>query len=262
MKSDEMETKMHNLTPKNTTRPFFSYFGGKWRDAVKNYPEPRYSTIVEPFAGSAGYSTRYPDRNVILCDADPVIAGVWEYLIRVTPAEILSIPDVATHQTVDDLRIPQEARWLVGFWLNRATSTPRKSPSKWMRSGKTPGSFWGPAAKQRIASQVGLIRHWKIYNCTYEDCPVAHEASWLIDPPYEVMGRNYRFGSRGLDYEKLGAWCRERLGQVIVCENDGAAWLPFRHLAYSQTARSGSKSSEVVWMNDFTTQESFGVDLL
>ena len=34
-------------------RPFFGYYGGKWRDAVKHYPEPAFETIIEPFAGSA-----------------------------------------------------------------------------------------------------------------------------------------------------------------------------------------------------------------
>lgn len=49
-------------------RPFFGYYGGKWRDAVKNYPAPEHAVIVEPFAGSAGYALRYPDRKVVLCE--------------------------------------------------------------------------------------------------------------------------------------------------------------------------------------------------
>ena len=39
-------------------RPFFCYYGGKWRAAPK-YPPPEHDTIVEPFAGAAGYATRY-----------------------------------------------------------------------------------------------------------------------------------------------------------------------------------------------------------
>ena len=143
-------------------RPFFGYYGGKWRDAIKHYPKPQYDTIVEPFAGSAGFSLRYADRVVILCEIDPVLAEVWRYLIRVRAKEILSIPDIALDESVDDLDIPQEAKWLVGFWLNRGTSSPRKSPSKWMRDGIRPGSFWGPRVRQTIASQVDSIRHWKL----------------------------------------------------------------------------------------------------
>src|SRR4051794_29532024 len=143
-------------------RPFFGYFGGKWRDALKHYPAPEYDTIVEPFAGSAGYSLRYCNRKVVLCEIDPVIAGVWKYLIRVKPREVRSIPDLKTGQTVDDLRITEEAKWLVGFWLNRGTARPRKSPSKWMREKIRPGSFWGERVRETIASQVESIRHWKV----------------------------------------------------------------------------------------------------
>src|SRR5689334_4647899 len=64
-------------------RPFFGYYGGKWRDAVRHYPQPEYETIVEPFAGSAGFSLRYFDRKVVLCELDPVLAAVWRYLIHV-----------------------------------------------------------------------------------------------------------------------------------------------------------------------------------
>lgn len=72
-------------------KPFFTYFGGKYRLAPK-YPKPLYGTIIEPFAGSAGYSLRYPDREIILNDLDPVISGIWEYLIKVKEDEILALP--------------------------------------------------------------------------------------------------------------------------------------------------------------------------
>jgi hypothetical protein len=32
-------------------RPFFGFYGGKWRDALKHYPPPEHDTIIEPFAG-------------------------------------------------------------------------------------------------------------------------------------------------------------------------------------------------------------------
>ena len=41
-----------------TLRPFFSYYGGKWRSAVKHYPAPEFDQIVEPFAGfQAAFTT-------------------------------------------------------------------------------------------------------------------------------------------------------------------------------------------------------------
>ena len=237
-------------------RPFFGYYGGKWRDALKNYPPPKYDTIVEPFAGSAGYALRYADRQIILCEADPIVAAVWDYLIRVEPEEILAIPDVEPHQSVDDLAISQEARWLVGFWLNRGAASPRKSPSRWMRDRIRPGSFWGERVRQTIASQVHAIRHWKVVNAGYSECGFAGPATWFVDPPYQLAGKHYRYGSNGIDYGDLAVWCTTRHGQVIVCENLGASWLPFREVAQVKTTRGHRRSLEVVW----TVENDVGAD--
>lgn len=230
-------------------RPFFGYYGGKWRDALKHYPAPRFSTIVEPFAGSAGYAMRYPDRRIVLYEIDPIIAGVWSYLTRVKPAEILAIPDLPPAGSLDDLKVCQEARWLVGFWLNRGVSTPRKSPSRWMRDGIRPGCFWGPRARLTIASQLAAIRHWQIHNQHYADCSVSNEATWFVDPPYQYAGRHYRFGPDQIDYAELAKWCKSRRGQTIVCENAGAGWLPFRPLANVKTTRAKHRSKEVFWVS-------------
>jgi site-specific DNA-adenine methylase len=232
------------------TRPFFGYYGGKWRDALKLYPEPGHKTIVEPFAGSAGYSLRYAHLKVVLCEADPILAAVWHYLIKVPVREIRAIPDIRSNQSVDDMKISQEARWLVGLWLNRGVTAPRKRPSKWMRSGIRPGSFWGERVRETIACQLDKIRHWKVYNCSYDKCPVSREATWFIDPPYQAAGKHYRFGSDRIDYAKLAMWCRGRPGQVIVCENVGASWLPFRQLAETKTVRA-RPSKEAHWLKGF-----------
>ncbi|MBA3464252.1 MAG: hypothetical protein H0T46_30130 [Deltaproteobacteria bacterium] len=232
--------------PATGLRPFFGYYGGKWRDA-KLYPPPRHETIVEPFAGSAGYSLRYASKRVILCELDPVVAAVWKYLIGVSAREILKIPDLGDDETVDDLGLIEEARWLVGFWLNRAVTRPRRSPSKWMRSGIRPGSFWGERVRNTIASQVDSIRHWKVHPVSYVDCPSTRNATWFIDPPYQCAGKHYLFGSEKIDYAALATWCRARHEQVIVCENEGATWLRFRELADVKTTRAGYRSKEVVW---------------
>jgi site-specific DNA-adenine methylase len=234
-----------------TIRPFFGYYGGKWRDAIKHYPAPQFDTIIEPFAGSAGYALRYPDRQVILCDLNPFVAEVWKYLTRVKAKEILSIPNVSPTGTIDTLEICQEAKWLVGFWLNRAVSSPRKSPSKWMRDGIRPGSFWGERVRQTIAKQVDSIRHWEIHTCSYTECPTPKAATWFIDPPYQKAGQHYRFGSDLINYDNLAKWCKSRPGQAIVCENSGAKWLPFRKLADVKTTRADRLSKEVYWLNDF-----------
>jgi hypothetical protein len=240
-------------------RPFFTFYGGKWR-AAPHYPKPKYDTIIEPFAGSAGYSLRYPDRDVTLIERDPVIAATWRYLLRVTPEEILALPDLEPGSTVDDLAVTQEQRWLVGWWLNKGVAAPCKTPSKWMRDvqtgmygSKTDKYFWGALVRERIASQVDRIRHWKMIEGSMFDVAPDIEATWFIDPPYAAAGKHYRFGSQGIDFAALGDWCRSRRGQVIVCENVGADWLPFepwRDIKASESKTGGKVSREAIWVKD------------
>lgn len=245
--------RVSHLLPKTkhplALKPFFGFYGGKWRDAL-DYPLPLHRTVVEPFAGSAGYSVRHYWKRVVLCEIDPQIAGVWRFLVASTPKDILAIPDLEAGESVDDLNVCQEAKWLVGFWLNRGVAGPRKKPSRWMREKIRPGSFWGDRVRNTIASQVDLIKHWKVHECTYEECPVTRPATWFIDPPYEYAGRYYRFNSSQIDYKALRGWCKARIGQVIVCENEGADWLPFRRHNHTKTTRRGRRSREVIWYRE------------
>jgi site-specific DNA-adenine methylase len=227
--------------------PFFCYFGGKWRSAPR-YPSPVNEYIIEPFAGAAGYATRYPDRKVMLIDSDPTIAGLWRYLIAVPKSEILAIPIGIGH--VDDLgNVAKEAKHLVGFWMNKGTSAPCKTPSKWMREGKHVNSFWGETIRTRIANQVERIRHWKIIEGDYRQSPVHAKVTYFIDPPYSTKaGRNYRHNK--IDYACLGEWCNGLPGQVIVCEQEGADWMPFRPFGSfkSLEGKHGHcRTSEVIW---------------
>lgn len=229
-------------------RPFFSYYGGKWRNA-KHYPAPKHETIVEPFAGSAGYALRYPDRQVKLYDLDPVICTVWDYLIKVRPDEVQALPDVPVDGTVDDLNVCAEAKLLIGFWLNRGSARPCKTPSKWFREGLAPSSFWGPRTRKVISEQVEFIRHWTVENKSYQDIGDL-TATWFVDPPYEKAGGHYKFGSRQMDFPHLGAWCQSRQGQTIVCEADGATWLPFNSLGDFKATRKGTRSKESIWYQE------------
>jgi hypothetical protein len=224
-------------------RPFFSYYGGKWRAAPK-YPAPAHDTIVEPFAGSAGYAVRHHGRKVRLYDIDPIICGVWDYLIRVGAEEVRSLP--LAFDTVDDLAVCQEAKWLIGFWINKGVASPRKRPAAWIRQGIRPNSTWGEAVRGRIASQVDLIRHWTIAECSYEQIPNL-TATWFVDPPYQgKCGRHYRF--HRVDFAALGRWCRGREGQAIVCEQAGADWLPFRSLGAVKGTLG--PTHEMIWTNE------------
>ena len=46
----------------------FHYLGRKSDRFAKIYPEPKYNTIIEPFAGSAGYALHHYSKKVILCE--------------------------------------------------------------------------------------------------------------------------------------------------------------------------------------------------
>jgi site-specific DNA-adenine methylase len=253
-------------------KPFLSYFGSKWR-VSPHYPQPQHQTIIEPFAGAAGYSLRYPERNVKLYDADPTIVCVWDFLIHASPEEIRALPVKVEH--VDELHVCQEAKWLIGFWLNKGTTRPSKTPGKWMRTYQSTqtGTYWSEAIRQRLASQVAHIRHWTIKQASYDSIPNM-AATWFVDPPYAEAGKHYKF--HDLDYPRLGNWCRSRNGQVIVCENTGADWLPFRAfrtIKGLEGKRGGKKSVEVIWTNDelptstgreprcYTPMEAPGIDI-
>lgn len=233
-----------------TLRPFFTYYGGKWRIAP-SYPAPRHNLLVEPFAGAAGYAMRYPDRRVHLIDADETIIGIWNYLIDVSESEITSLPDVPEGGTVHDVEWPCiEAKWLAGVWLTRAAVYPNLSASKWARDERYSRWFWGQQVRQRIADQLHAIRHWVAEVGDYRRIKDV-EATWFIDPPYIVKGHYYR--KHDIDYAHLADWCRSRRGQVIVCENIGAEWLPFRfhrRAKANESASGGKTPVEAIWTND------------
>ncbi len=229
-------------------RPFWRYYGGKWR-AAPLYPAPKYGTVIEPFAGAAGYSLRRAyDREVILVEKYSTVASIWRWLIAADPAMIREIPEV---DNVDDLPawVPDPARALIGFMMNAASSTPRRSLSKARRQVRALNrqfEGWTPSMRARVASQVTLIRHWKVIEGDYSLAPDV-EATWFIDPPYVEAGRHYVHGCRGIDYARLAQWCLSRRGQVIVCEANDASWLPFRPFHSTTSAMNATTSTEVIW---------------
>lgn len=233
-------------------KTFWRYYGGK-NGAAKIYPQPEHDTIIEPFAGAAGYSCHYPDRQIILIDKSPIIAGIWRYLIHVSEEEIRSIPDVPEGGTVADLNLCQEQAWLVGFRIAEGSQAPRNKPSpRALEKGAPearayrPGAGWSETVRNNIASQLRHIRHWRIICGDYTDAPDI-EATWFVDPPYSnKAGATYPYQPSSFD--SLGEWCRARQGLAMVCENSGADWLEFRPLRkINNTNNAGSK--EVIWLN-------------
>ena len=224
-------------------RPFFPFYGSKWNIA-RHYPPPQKSLVIEPFAGSAAYSVFYDCSCVRLVDVDPIIVGVWDYLIHVTPSEILSLPDLPNEgDGVEGIAVPQEAKWLIGFWLNPGSSQPKRSRTALASRTDRGQLYWGPRVKNRVAAQLHLIRGWTVRLGQYHQAR-GFNATWFVDPPYEDKGKHYRM--RFADHTALGQWCVRRLGQCIVCEGAGATWLPFTPLGSFKTLRG--RASETVWI--------------
>ena len=206
------------------------------------YPAPRYGKIIEPFAGSARYALKYWDRDVLLIDKYSVIVDVWHYLQQASAADIMGLPDMVNGQSVDDLNISQPEKWLIGFCINQGSAQPKKM---YRTSERHNFTRWADD-KRRIANSVDKIRHWKIDQGDYTI--VANEsATWFIDPPYQVGGKWYVESE--IDLLALSVWSKSRMGQVIVCENTKANWLPFTPIGNMVGAYS--KTTEAIWSNDF-----------
>jgi site-specific DNA-adenine methylase len=227
-------------------RPFFSYFGSKYR-LGKFYPEPKYDTIIEPFAGAAGYSLRYPHKKVMLYDNYEPVVALWEYLFKVEEEEILAMPldnkgfAFCKEHPIDDCDIAPEAKTLLGFWLTESQTYASRYPLS-----KSRGGAWSERKRTLIASQLEHIRHWRVEHKSYEEIDSNQECTWFVDPPYCQAGK--RYVRSAIDYQHLGEWCKNRQGQTIVCEQNGADWLDFSVLKKTTNA-SNKEYKEVVWIN-------------
>ena len=73
-------------------------------------------------------------------------------------------------------------------------------------------------------------------------------ATWFIDPPYQHGGQYYKFGNKDINFEELSEWCKNRFGQIVVCENSKATWLPFKPLV--EMRGNKFKTTECVFIKD------------
>lgn len=212
--------------------PFFKHFGSKWT-LSKYYPQPLFDTIIETHAGSAGYACLHSEgRAVVLSEVDPETARTWQWLIE--RANLGGLPEnMPFDLTVgDDLREAVGAAFGMGAadfvrrW-QRVGRTTCWTVSKW-GTGSHPG-MWTPQTWERINVQLPAIRDWLVFPGSYRDLPDIHDATYFVDPLYKGFPKVYP-NCPPEDYEFLAQWCLTRRGQVIVCEQEGADWLPFHEL--------------------------------
>jgi len=224
--------------------PFFKYFGSKYTLSAK-YPAP-VGTVCEPFAGSAAYSVRHNVRDAVLIDKDERVCELWEYLIGVSSAEILSLPDIPAGGRVSEQKWPcNGARLLVSCWVN--TSPFRDMLSEYRHAFRHPDKvalWWGSLGKQRIASQLDGIRRWRVIQGDYTQAPDTETT--FVDPPYQVQGAGYKHGPKSIDFAALGQWCMARQGLVIACEQAGADWLPWNVDLPGSRRAPGCKTGEIM----------------
>lgn len=223
----------------------FNYFGRKARIAGL-YPRPDHDTIIEPFAGSAAYALHSDHwlRRVILIEKHPDIAELWRWLIspEVTYHTILELPDMPKGAELEELGFgPKGSPTRTLASLASPSADFRKSiVSGWMAKG------W-PGLRARIAGNVAKVKHWELIEGDYSQAPEL-EATWFIDPPYQKIEHGYESDRTDINFTDLAQWCLSRPGQIIVCEEAGADWLPFRPLTAKRTLND-TDTLEVVYTN-------------
>jgi site-specific DNA-adenine methylase len=236
-------------------RSFFPYYGAK-KAAVNRYPLPKFDHIVEPFAGSASYSVNYHFLNISLNDSYDVISDIWDYLVHCDPMEVANTKADILHHISEVGEVPKPLRDLIGFYLNWSCAYPGNVLTAGQKQERARGQEnvgWSLRQRNKVASQVKHIRHWKVRRGEYWELPNPR-ATWFIDPPYNnKAGTHYRH--HDIDYDHLAHWAKTRKGQVIVCEQEGAKWLPFWKLGSwkSVSKKKGGGvgfTNEVIWTND------------
>lgn len=224
----------------------FDYYGSK-NQMAKMYPEPRYGLIVEPFAGSAGYSMYWlqkrSDIKCVLVEKSDRVFGMWNWLKTATPEDL--------DKLMDECVLGQ------------------KSYNPFVMATQASNAFFGckymtvnkrmvdrmPASIKRMKSMLPLMERVTVVHGDYAKLPNV-EATWFIDPPYQpvdgVRGNGYdkkcQCSANFIDFTALGEWCKSRMGQVIVCEQEGADWLPFRVLRETTNSQD-KKYKEMIWTN-------------
>lgn len=234
------------------TGPLFKWFGSKWLSS-KTLPAPIHDSIVEPFAGGAGYSLRHSSSKVLICESDPHIYKLWAWLINgATEALIREIPlGVPEGTDIRSLGLNEGQQLLLKSWQRTNNVGNCWTISPW---GNKPGQFTANT-RARVASEFGAISHWKVlFDGMSALRTIDVEATWFIDPPYEF---NYQYRQTPVNYQELGELAKNKKGQVIVCEavcpKTGSipSWLTFKNFGSRITSRRKAEnnhhSKELLW---------------
>ena len=146
------------------TGPLFKWFGSKWLSA-RLLPPPTYPTIVEPFAGSAGYSLRHCERDVTICERDPHLLALWRWLVhKATEEAIREIPlGVPEGTDIRTLGLSHGQQLLLKTWQRTNNVGDCWTISPW---GNKPGQ-WTSNTRARVASEFGVTSRRKAGDNTH-----------------------------------------------------------------------------------------------
>lgn len=236
--------------------PLFKWFGSKWQSA-RRYPEPEHETIIEPFAGGAGYSLNYCDRNVFVADSDPNLFELWSWLIwGASSGDVRDIPiGVPAGTDIRTLNLNRGQQLLFKHWQRTNNVGDCWTISPW---GHLPGQ-WTANTRARVAEEIHAVKHWLTFCTIDQPWSGLGPATWFIDPPYQYNYR-YRGDLPAFDHAGLAhdVGTIDPASQVIACEavckNTGLVpdYLPFVHSHESVTSRrkvtQSHHSSEVIYV--------------
>lgn len=222
----------------------WSYYGSK-SNLVKYYPPPKHQKIIEPFAGSARYALRYFDREVLLVDKYEVIVKIWKWLQKCSPSDILGLPKMKKADNIRAYNLSEDEELFLGMLCGASATSPRFKVSPFTAEKNGYKNLY-----INIANKLHRIKHWDIQLCDYLQID-NQEATWFIDPPYQHGGHAYVHSNKDIDFKELAKWSTSRYGQVIVCENTKADWMPFYPLIKNRG--SSNTTTEAIWTNELTS---------
>lgn len=228
----------------------FYYYGAK-NTLARYYQSPMYDTIIEPFAGSAAYSCYHlmkdGDLKCILYDKDDDVAHTWDFLLNCSENDIINY------------KTPNIGEYAYEFLIK--TCTVSNATSKCIKMKYTERLDRVFQIQKRRLLKFRNIRHRiKFIHDDYNSCDNLH-ATWFIDPPYQIInkesssifqngnGYSKTCNSDNINFVALAEFCLERNGQTIVCEKEGADWLPFQFLKTNKTSLN-KIYNEMVWVNE------------
>lgn len=228
-----------NQNMSKITGPLFKWFGSKWSSS-KTLPSPEKDELFEPFAGGAGYSLRHYTKRVTICESNPHLYALWNWLINdATESAIREIPTNLPEKTdIRTLGLSQGQMLLIKNWQRTNNVGNCWTISPW---GNKPGQ-WTENTRARVASEFHHISHWNVLPDAFDTMKTYanNDASWFVDPPYQF---NYQYGGKVFDYNNLAQLIHNIKGQVVVCEavcqktQKVPMWLSFEFFGNRVTSR-------------------------